>query len=83
MLDVIKLGNSPSVDYKAEENTNTVSHYMRHREIHKTHKDIGDLVEFMQAHPDVQYRYLIQPEGNLIKWVLGMLNFDFSYTNKM
>ena len=56
----------------------TVQNYLRKKEIHNYFAIMNDIVEFMQAHDKVNYRYFVQPTQALLPEYLLL---DFSYKN--
>jgi len=51
----------------------------RKHSIRGYYSEMDDIVEFMKANPDIQYRYYIQPEKTLLP-EYKILEFDFVHT---
>jgi hypothetical protein len=60
----------------------TVSNFLRFREIKKYYKELDDIIEFQQAEPDINFRYLFVPSEPL-KSGIQELNFTAAATGPM
>jgi len=57
----------------------TIQWYYRNKSIKEYYDQIKDIFEFMQANPDVNYRYLFIPQESLLE-EYNILEFGIKYT---
>lgn len=48
-----------------EDTGSTVNNYLRFREVKDYYSNVGDIVEFMEAHKNVNYRYYVEPTAKI------------------
>lgn len=53
------------IDELDDDNFSTLGHYMRGRQISKYNKGMANVFQAMRAYPEVNWRYLVQPSGDL------------------
>jgi len=56
-----------------------IQYYYRNKSIKEYYESIKDIFEFMQANPDVNYRYLFIPQEDLLP-EYDILEFGIEYT---
>lgn len=54
-----------SIDGKYSSSANTVDNYIRYKTIKDYYSSMDDILEFMRAFPDVNFRYYVQPSSPL------------------
>ena len=74
-LDIIVCDNN-SLD-KWEDQKNSLGNYLRYNELKGYHDNVADILEFMKAYPDINYRYFVQP-SKALPGGLNLLNGDNS-----
>lgn len=62
-MDIISL-NKKALD-KSEKVGNTITNYLRYRDIKNYYKGLNDVIEVQKQFPKVNYRYFIIPQEDL------------------
>mmetsp|Transcript_5401 Transcript_5401/g.8361 ORF Transcript_5401/g.8361 Transcript_5401/m.8361 type:complete len:82 (+) Transcript_5401:251-496(+) len=52
--------------FNATPKTNSWEYFSRYRELKGDYSSLNDLAEFMRAHPNVNYRYLVIPSRQIM-----------------
>ena len=66
----------PQIDLEPK----TIEYLSRKHEIRSCYSGMNDIIEFMQAYPEMSYRYFIKPEKTLLP-EYKILEFDFVHTH--
>lgn len=77
-LNSVEVGNftdAPTFDSTPQ----TIKNYFRKRDIRGFYTGLNDIIEFMQAYPNISFRYFIKPEKSLMHQY-QILDFDFEHT---
>jgi len=74
-VDIIVCGY-PNLDQNWEFQNHAINNWLRYKDISDYHKDTRDVAEFMQAFPNVNFRYFVPPSEYLPGNGLGMLDFS-------
>ena len=62
-MDIIILGQDRL--NASERTSNSLSNYLRYRDIKNFNKQAADVVEFSEAYPNITYRYFFMSSGHL------------------
>lgn len=74
-LDIVICGGKEMSE--SHDSKNAYSNFLRFRDIRDYYNSMGDIVEFKQAFPNVNYRHFVMPSSPLASG-MGILNFDNS-----
>lgn len=80
ILDNIKLDFTPSPDSNLY--PKTFQFYEDNKQIKSWYKSLDNIIEFMRCNPDVNYRYFIEPQEQLLP-AYEIIQFGPKYTLPM
>ena len=77
-VDIIMCGSNATAPAEWKDRGNAYSNFLRLKEIKSHNDNMADIYEFVQAYPEVNFRYFVAPTRSLGSSPLDMLNADNS-----